>query len=487
MFKKIFLLFSFILLVGTVFAWTPTGEINLRDYYDIINGRNASFQCIGIDGEYKCSWPGASNPFDQELNTTNDVKFQNLNLTGNATSSNFFGWLNWSWLQNIPSYIKDWSFKLNETDQRFNETDWVIAQSYLTSFTESDPLAYNGSLRLTSNHSFLNTTSYFSGNVGINTTSPNASLHVIGNTTNSAFFMNGNVGIGTTAPEEELHVVGDAKITGFVYSDTCPENMAYISKVGGFCIDKYEASTPGCEVVGNNCGSYQHANYCPSYCTPDNGVFGSVSSDTGTTAAAYSKVNVAPLVGVSQQQARQMCANVGKRLCTDEEWLAAANLQGKVYYLPATLSASPYDCVVDSTEYCSYFISNHACNTSYNKNGVSGCYSSEDVYDMVGNVWEWTNTTVDVINPEGSAASGTGTAGWYYANAQSQWQDSTTGLWTKYGNDGTYFPTTSSSTRAVLRGGLWDYGARAGLFCARLNYAPSSVYSYVGFRCCSSS
>ena len=298
---------------------------------------------------------------------------------------------------------------------------------------------------------------------------------------------NNNVGIGTTAPEEELHVVGDAKITGFVYSDTCPENMAYISKVGGFCIDKYEASTPGCEVVGNNCGSYQHANYCPSYCTPDNGVFGSVSSDTGTTAAAYSKVNVAPLVGVSQQQARQMCANVGKRLCTDEEWLAAANLQGKVYYLPATLSASPYDCVVDSTEYCSYFISNHACNTSYNKNGVSGCYSSEDVYDMVGNVWEWTNTTVDVINPEGSAASGTGTAGWYYANAQSQWQDSTTGLWTKYGNDGTYFPTTSSSTRAVRRGGDWRDGATAGLFCADLGAAPSSVNSYIGFRCCSSS
>jgi len=219
MFKKIFLLFSFILLVGTVFAWTPTGEINLRDYYDIINGRNASFQCIGIDGEYKCSWPGASNPFDQELNTTNDVKFQNLNLTGNATSSNFFGWLNWSWLQNIPSYIKDWSFKLNETDQRFNETDWVIAQSYLTSFTESDPLAYNGSLRLTSNHSFLNTTSYFSGNVGINTTSPNASLHVIGNTTNSAFFMNGNVGIGTTAPTALLDVAGTSKFGGVINTD----------------------------------------------------------------------------------------------------------------------------------------------------------------------------------------------------------------------------------------------------------------------------
>jgi len=39
---------------------------------------------------------------------------------------------------------------------------------------------------------------------------------------------------------------------------------------------------------------------------------------------------------------------------------------------------------------------------------------------------------------------------------------------------------------AVLRGGSWDSTGDAGPFCARLDYAPSSVYNSVGFRCCSS-
>lgn len=258
---------------------------------------------------------------------------------------------------------------------------------------------------------------------------------------------------------------------------SCPEGMAYINKLNGFCIDKYEASTPGCEVVGDNCGSYQSASYCPAYCIPDEGVFGTTSG-VGTTAVAYSKVNVAPLVGVSQYQARQLCANAGKHLCTDEEWLAAANLQGQVYDLPVSLSASPYDCVVDSSEYCSHFILNYACNTSYNKNGVSGCYSSEGVYDMVGNVWEWTNETVDVTNPDG-------VAGWKYPNSTQGWQTTTGAETAIYGNDGTYFPLTTTG-RAVLRGGYWYYGAYAGPFCAFLSLAPTYTYYYIGFRCCSS-
>ena len=47
-----------------------------------------------------------------------------VNLSGsNLTADNFFGNLNWSRLLNIPEYVKDWSFKLNATDQRYNDTD----------------------------------------------------------------------------------------------------------------------------------------------------------------------------------------------------------------------------------------------------------------------------------------------------------------------------------------------------------------------------
>ena len=66
---------------------------------------------------------------------------------------------------------------------------------------------------------------------------------------------------------------------------TCPEGMAYINKLNGFCIDLYEASTPGCELVGENCGDSAQTNYCTK-CTPDSGVFGNNNLDTGTTVVA---------------------------------------------------------------------------------------------------------------------------------------------------------------------------------------------------------
>ena len=62
MFKKKSLFFVFLFLVGTVLAWTPPGDINLQNYYDITNGANASFQCVNISGTQQCSWPsGAGN------------------------------------------------------------------------------------------------------------------------------------------------------------------------------------------------------------------------------------------------------------------------------------------------------------------------------------------------------------------------------------------------------------------------------------------
>ncbi len=258
----------------------------------------------------------------------------------------------------------------------------------------------------------------------------------------------------------------------------CPDGTSFINKLGGYCIDKYEASTPGCEVVGNNCASAQ-TGYCTA-CTPDAGVFGSSSSSTGTTVLAYSKPNVAPLVRVSQLQARQMCANAGKHLCTDEEWMGASNILGKVYNLPTDLAVAPYRCITGSSTYCNYAgNSNKACNTTLWSGGNSNCSSAEGVYDMVGNVWEWTNETVYYTKPCNTAV-----AGFCYINATSgDWQTSSTSP--VYGNDGVYFTANTTTNKAVSRGGYWGGGAIAGPFCAYLHIAPSVVDVAIGFRCCS--
>ena len=71
----------------------------------------------------------------------------------------------------------------------------------------------------------------------------------------------------------------------------CSENTSYIGALGGFCIDQYEVSVPGCDASpGSNCASYTSAGYCnASLCVPVSGVFGAVGSDTGTTVNATSQ------------------------------------------------------------------------------------------------------------------------------------------------------------------------------------------------------
>lgn len=252
----------------------------------------------------------------------------------------------------------------------------------------------------------------------------------------------------------------------------CPEGMVYINKLNGFCIDKYEAS------CWNADGSWNVTSNTSTWAS-------SAWTDSALANGAYANSSEGkyPWVYIDQTEARTACANYPggqKHLCTDEEWLASANIKGVVYNLDVTLT----DCTVDEATDCDWANSpggGDACMTG----SKADCVSSELVYDMVGNVREWTNETVDVINPVGNDTAGTGTAGWYYANNTQGWQ-TTTGTETAiYGNDGCYFPTTTTG-RAVSRGGPWTSGANAGPFYAALHYAPTDTYYTVGFRCCSS-
>ncbi len=210
---------------------------------------------------------------------------------------------------------------------------------------------------------------------------------------------------------------------------SCPEGMAYIDKLGGYCIDKYEAYNAG------------------------GGVAGSAEGES-------------PWTNINQGSAKDACAAAGKHLCSSAEWLGAANIQGQVYNLPDDLAVEPYGCNTDDR------CGGSACVTGSN----TGCVSAEGVYDMVGNVREWTAEVVDTIKP-----CNVGSDGYCYPQSDGSWGTSGDSY---YGSDGVYFKAGNNSGRAVLRGGDWTGGADAGPFFVALRIEPTDSISNIGFRCC---
>jgi hypothetical protein len=182
----------------------------------------------------------------------------------------------------------------------------------------------------------------------------------------------------------------------------CPEGM--VSVGGRYCIDRYEAHTV--EIVGKN-KTKPHSPFQPV---------------DGLRVKAVSAKGKFPQGYISRDQAEEACKNAGKRLCTDEEWIGAC--RGKTpstwpygddhvagacndggfssfNALYGTGGAPPpqdaYTFVNMNDERLNQMKGTLAKTGSHKK-----CRSSWDVYDMVGNLHEWT-----------SAAGGTFRGGYY--------------------------------------------------------------------------
>jgi len=244
----------------------------------------------------------------------------------------------------------------------------------------------------------------------------------------------------------------------------CPANMSYINKLRGFCIDQYEA------VALNADGTWNDS-------SDDNGwVAASTTSLLAAGGYAGSMSGKYPWVYISADQSRIACSRAGKHLCTDEEWLASANYRGNYYNLPATIS----NCTVSSNCVLGLNLGPNGGDACYG-GAMANCTSAEGVYDMTGNVWEWTNESVEYTKP----CQPVGTTGYCYWNG-TDFLNVTNAQTAVFGNDGMYFTANTVTNKAVLRGGSWNNGADAGPFCGALNSGPTVAGYSLGFRCCSS-
>jgi formylglycine-generating enzyme required for sulfatase activity len=135
---------------------------------------------------------------------------------------------------------------------------------------------------------------------------------------------------------------------------------------------------------------------------------------------------VRPTAFVSLYQANDSCFSKGKRLCATDEWVVACS--GPFGW------AYPYGDVYEP----------NACGTQDTTVRPSGsrpeCRGYFDVYDMSGNLAEWTNTRA-TRNPQ------------FYN----------------------------------VKGGFWASGAGVTCRDTRYSYFPQNRHNPVGFRCCKDS
>ena len=198
--------------------------------------------------------------------------------------------------------------------------------------------------------------------------------------------------------------------------------------VGGWCVDKYEASvwssaTGGTQYGVNGAGNDDY----PGACTD-------IGSGCLNIVYARSVVTVKPSTYATWFQAAMACANAGKELLPNAVWQTAAL---------GTPDPGADNSVCNVASY----------GTPMNTGALSSCVSNFGAFDMAGNVWEWV-------------------ADWgAYAGTSGAWM-----------NDYVWASVTTG-VPAVVRGGAWGYGANAGVFAFSADTGPSYVYVSIGFRC----
>ena len=241
---------------------------------------------------------------------------------------------------------------------------------------------------------------------------------------------------------------------------------------GNRCVMKYEASSDGTTNCKNAAGT---AAACPV-------------SNTTTT----------PWVSINQVNAKAACESIGAHLITNAEWMSLARDIESVSsnYVSGILKRGN----VGDTVTGDYDGANPEYGTGRNELAKLTLSNGEEIWDLSGNVWEWSD---DKISCGTTVCSNTLMP--YDSTPNYEWLDySSVITWGKYskaelsplahftgalGVGRLYTDRNEAAgspdiyTHAFLRGGHWGNTSDAGVFALHLGISPSNSHTYIGFRC----
>ena len=225
------------------------------------------------------------------------------------------------------------------------------------------------------------------------------------------------------------------------------------------------------------------------------------------TVAATTQAAGIPQVSINQTNAITACSlnGAGYGLINNAEWMTIArNIEGQLSNWTTGTAASTaigtgglYRGHSDGTPDTA--LEAGADNDGYIGTGNSGfsierrthtLSNGEVIWDLGGNVWEWTSDTIlGKDQPTGStpgfnwrqytAITNYGTLSYDLIRPSNNTWNSTQNMGQIY-SDGT---STNNTSHAFLRGGSWSYTTLAGVFTLSLSGAPSGSSGLIGFRC----
>jgi len=244
--------------------------------------------------------------------------------------------------------------------------------------------------------------------------------------------------LGIQASDMASGIAG--RLTGSAFTSTgpCGESEVLL-RFGAYalCMDTYEASASAA---------------CPH--TEVRSELQTIDNLDAPICMPATAPGVEPWRFVSFTQAEQLCARVGKRLPTADEWHRTA-------------------IGISDTSSCVLTASGPA------DTGSGNCVTPTGVHDIVGNVWEWLGETVsdgmfngrhvpqsgyvDLVDDAGIVLRTSGTAG------------------PAFGED--YAWVVHEGVRGILRGGFYQSGSDGGIFAQNMSVPLDFTTAGVGFRC----